>query len=279
MVPLDPRHATRVVGGNARSEEISMPVEYVEFEAARNREGLRMVVVPGVPSPWGEAAKGILHVKQIPYGAVKLDQGNDAMAEWTGTRSGPVAIYDNEAPRSGWAEILLLAERLSEKPRLLPSSPAERALAFGLSHEICGEMGLGWCRRLQGVHAGLSGGGGFPPPVAAYLAPKYGYHAEQADEYTARVVALLGMLASYLRAQHDAGNSYILGESLSAVDIYSATFMALIDPLPSEQCPMPDAMRAAFGTKDEATEKAADPILIEHRDFVYENHLELPLSI
>jgi glutathione S-transferase len=256
-----------------------MPVEYVEFEAARKRDGLRMVVVPGVPSPWGEAAKGILHVKQIPYVAVRLDQGNDAMAEWTGTRSGPVAILDDEAPRSGWAEILLLAERLSEKPALLPSSPAERAIAIGLSHEICGEMGLGWCRRLQGVHASLSGGGGFPPPVANYLAPKYGYRAEEAEDYTARVVSLLGMLSSYLRAQHEAGNRYYLGEALSAVDIYSATFLALVEPLAAEHCPMPDAMRAAFATRDDATERALDPILLEHRDFVYENHLELPLSL
>jgi len=256
-----------------------MPVEYVDFEDARKRSGLRMVVVTGVPSPWGEAAKGILHVKQIPYVAVKLDQGSDAMAEWTGTRSGPVAILDDEAPRNGWAEILLLAERLSEKPALLPTSPAERALAIGLSHEICGEMGLGWCRRLQGIHAGISGDGGFPTPIAHYLAPKYGYRAEEADTYTPRVASLLGMLSSYLHAQRDAGHRYYLGESLSAVDIYSATFLALFEPLPPEQCPLPDAMRAAFTTRDEATEEALDPILLEHRDFVYENHLELPLSL
>lgn len=37
-----------------------MPIEYVDFEEAREHGGLRMVVVTGVPSPWGEAAKGIL---------------------------------------------------------------------------------------------------------------------------------------------------------------------------------------------------------------------------
>jgi hypothetical protein len=88
-----------------------MPVEYVDFEAARARTGLRMVVVPGVPSPWGEAAKGILHVKRIPYVAVRLAAADAAMAEWAGQRSGPVAIYEDEPPRGGWAEILLLAER------------------------------------------------------------------------------------------------------------------------------------------------------------------------
>jgi hypothetical protein len=41
-----------------------MPIEFVDLEAARDAAGLRMVVVSGVPSPWGEAAKGILHVKR-----------------------------------------------------------------------------------------------------------------------------------------------------------------------------------------------------------------------
>lgn len=256
-----------------------MPVQYVDFEDARERDGLRMVVVPGVPSPWGEAAKGILFVKQIPWVAVRLDPGNSDLADWTGQRSGPVAMYRDEAPRSGWAEILLLCERLAATPALLPSDPAERALALGLSHEICGEMGLGWCRRLQGVHAGLSGSGGFPKGVAKYLAPKYGYRAEQAASYDARVVGILGMLAARLHAQRESGSRFYLGRALSAVDVYSAAFMALLEPLPPEQCPMPDAMRAAFGTLDPATEKALDPILIDHRDFVYRESLELPLSL
>ncbi len=256
-----------------------MPIDYVEFEEARERGGLRMVVVPGVPSPWGEAAKGILHVKQVPWVAVRLDQANAAMAEWTGERSGPVAMYDDEAPRSGWAEILLLAERLSAKPALLPDDPDERAVAMGLSHEICGEMGLGWCRRNAGVHAGLSGGdGGFPAGAARYLGDKYGYRAEEVEIYGKRIAGLLGALSARLHAQRDRGQRFYL-TSLSAVDIYSAAFMALFKPLPPDLCPMADFMRPAFETLDEATASALDPILIEHRDFVYAEYLELPLSL
>lgn len=256
-----------------------MPVEFVDFEDARQRAGLRMVVVSGVPSPWGEAAKGLLYVKQIPWVAVRLDVSNRALIDWTGQRSGPVAMYEDEAPRSGWAEILLLAERLAPKPALLPVDAEERALAFGLSHEICGEMGLGWCRRLQGVHAGMSGAGGFPKGVAEYLGPKYGYRAEEAATYDARVVAILEMLARRLQAQREAGSRFYLGDTLSAVDLYSAAFMALLRPLPSDQCPMPEALRAAFETRDPAAEKALDPVLIEHRDFIYDEFLELPLSL
>ena len=257
-----------------------MPIEYVDFEAGRESDGLRMVYVPGVPSPWGEAAKGVLHVKRIQYTALRLDQANKGMIDWIGGRSGPVALYREEAPRPGWAEILLLAERLSPEPSLLPADPDQRALAIGLSHEICGEMGLGWCRRLQGVHDGLSGGdAGFPKGVAQYLGPKYGYRPEEADTYQARVVGILEMLAARLHRQREAGSRFYLGSALSAVDIYSAAFMALVRPLPPEQCPMPEKMRAAFQSTDPATEKALDPILLEHRDFLYSDHLELPLSL
>ena len=256
-----------------------MPFEFVELADAQARDGLRVVFVPGVPSPWGEAAKGILHVKQIPFVGVRLDQGDDAMADWTGERSGPVAIYDDEPPRSGWMQILLLAERMAPEPALLPADPEERALAIGLSHEICGEMGLGWCRRNQGVHASLAGDGGFPGPVGKYLASKYGYRASEASLYVSRSVDVLRMLSERLKRQADAGSRYYLGQGLTAVDIYSATFMALAAPLPPEHCPMPDAMRAAFSDVDADTAAALDPALLAHRDFIYQEHLELPLQL
>lgn len=37
-----------------------MSFQYVSVQEAMKRGGLRMVVVGNVPSPWGEAAKGIL---------------------------------------------------------------------------------------------------------------------------------------------------------------------------------------------------------------------------
>lgn len=235
-----------------------------------------MVVVPGVPSPWGEAAKGIFHFKGIPWAAVRLDTGNEALLEWTGEQSGPVAMFDDEAPRSGWAEILLLAERLAPEPALLPPDADERALVIGLSHEICGEMGFGWCRRNQAVDDGLNGRGGFPEPVSAYLGAKYGYRAEEAADYVARVEAISRALAERLQRQKKSGSPFYFGEAPTAVDVYSATFMALYQPLPPELCPMPDALRAAFTAKDDAP---IDPILLSHRDFMYEQYMETPLSL
>jgi glutathione S-transferase len=256
-----------------------MTFQYMSVEEAIKRPGLRMVVVSDVPSPWGEAAKGILHIKGIEWVAVRLVYDSEPLKEWAGQRSGPVAIYDNERPRSGWDEILVLAERLAPRPSLLPNDPAERALAFGLGHEICDEGGLGWSRRLQLIHAGLHNAGGFPERVSKYLGKKYGYSPEVGAAAGARVAELLGMLVARLKAQHRAGSRFYVGDALTAVDVYSATFTAMFAPLPPEQCKMDAATRAAFATLDAQTEAALDPILFEHRDMMYAKHLERPLSL
>jgi len=161
----------------------------------------------------------------------------------------------------------------------LPPDASERALAFGLAHEICGEAGLGWSRRLQLVHAGLQNSGGFPERVAKYLAEKYGYGGDTGAAAGARVADLLRMLAQRLEAQRAAGSRYYVGHALTAVDVYSATVMALFRPLPPEQCKMRDSTRAAFETRDAQTEAALNPILVDHRDMVYSKYLELPLSL
>lgn len=256
-----------------------MSFAYVSLEEAMSRPGLRMVVVGNVPSPWGEAAKGLLHLKGLDWAAVRLVYDDDRLVEWAGQRSGPVLICDKERPRSGWAEILLLLERLAPTPALLPRDPADRALAFGLAHEICGEGGLGWSRRLQLVHAGLGNAGGFPERVSRYLGKKYGYTPAAGAGARDRVAELLRLLAQRLAAQRQAGSRYYLGNTLSALDVYSATCMALFDPLPPEQCAMDPVSRAAFGERDAVIDAALDPILLAHRDMMYREHLELPLAL
>jgi glutathione S-transferase len=256
-----------------------MTFRYVSVDEAIKLGGLRMVVVGGVPSPWGEAAKGILHIKGIEWVAVRLVYDSEPLKEWAGQRSGPVAIYEKERPRAGWDEILLLAERLAPTPSLLPKDAAARALVFGLAQEICDEAGLGWSRRLQLVHAGLQKAGGFPEPVAKYLAKKYGYSPGAEAAVRARVVELLGMLAARLKAQREAGSRYYVGTALTAVDVYAATVMAMFAPLPPEHCVVEAGTRAAFRTLDAQTEAALDSVLLEHRDMMYAEHLELPLSL
>jgi len=42
---------------------------------------------------------------------------------------------------------------------------------------------------------------------------------------------------------------------------------------------MPEPMRAAFSSMDDRVRGALDPILLEHRDRIYAEHLELPLTL
>ena len=257
-----------------------MPFEYIPVEDAVERAGLRMVVVGNVPSPWGEAAKGILHIKQLEWAAVRLVYDSDLLKKWAGQRSGPILLHDQGEPRSRWVDILLYTERLAPEPPLLPADAQLRAQVLGLAHEICGEEGLGWSRRIQMIHEGLTGGRGFSSDASKYLSRKYGYRGPESFETARqRVLALLGVLSAHLRQQRDGGRSYYFGDTLTAVDVYSATFMALFKPLPIEQCDMNPKTRAAFESYDPATEAALDPILFEHRDMMYQRHLELPLSL
>ncbi|HEX6637384.1 MAG TPA: hypothetical protein VF033_06990 [Steroidobacteraceae bacterium] len=255
-----------------------MSFEYLTAGQAIAAKGLRMVVVGNVPSPWSEAAKGFFHIKRIPFSAVRLAYDDEALKSWAGQLSAPVVVYEDETPRSGWAEILMLAERLAP-PALLPLQPEARGQALLLADKLCSPGGLGWMRRLQQVHASLTGNGGFPDRIAGYLGKKYGYDPSEGETYGIRVRRLLGELAGALREQHAAGKSYYLGDTLSATDVYSATFMALFKPLPDSQCRMHPAIRPAFEMLDAETAAALDPLLIEHRDMMYSRHLELPLAL
>ena len=121
---------------------------------------------------------------------------------------------------------------------------------------------------------------GFPETrsVARRLGDRYGYSAESVRAAGPRAAVILKRLSRELLAQRAAGSHYFIGDSLSALDIYWACFAALFQPLPEDVCPMPEMLRAAYSATDPVLRDAADPILLEHRDYVYEKHLELPLD-
>jgi glutathione S-transferase len=159
--------------------------------------------------------------------------------------------------------------------------PADRALMFGLAHEICGEQGLGWSRRLMMLDQLLGTPALAESPagdLARRLGDKYGYRPEAAAVAPARAAAILETLATQLREQHARGSRFLIGDALSALDIYWATFAALVKPLPAEQCPMPDFLRVQYEVQDPVVQAALDARLLEHRDFIYADALCLPLD-
>ena len=245
-----------------------MPIDYIEVSEAKKRPGLRLVLTTGVPGPWGEAAKGVLGVKNIAYTPVRQTAMtiDVELVEWTGQSSAPVAMYEDERPRAGWADILFLAERLQPEPALIPADPKQRAWMLGLCHEICGEHGLGWSRRLQLL-------AGAPADEPGTLPWKYGgQDARAMEQAEARVADILKLLDDQFAESRARGGSYLMGDSLRAVDIYWACFSNLIEPLSPERSPMPDYIRSSYGSWAGGCSNE----LIGLRDRVFEEHLGLP---
>lgn len=240
-------------------------------------EGLRIVLVRGVPSPWSQAAKTILEIKGLDYVAAPLDVGgpNEEIVDWSGQNSAPVVAWRDGPPLNRWLDILLLAERVAPTPALLPADSLHRALAIGLGHEILGERGIAWNRRLQMFSMAAKAG------AAARMAPlidKYGFDADDAAATGARIAATLRGLATQLRAQQARGVSYLVGDALSCVDIYWSAVMNMILPLPAPQCPIRESSRPAFTARDPEIVSALDPILVEHRDRIFKAHFRDPME-
>ncbi len=252
---------------------------YVSVEEAIPLRGLRLVLTRGVPGPWGEAAKAILHVKKIPYVKVAQVAGenDEALIRWTGAANAPTAMYDDERPRSERHAILFLAERLAPNPPLLPADPEQRALCLGLANEVAGELGFGWCRRIMLLQTDSS----TPEPVRRMLASlnaRYASPDYSAARAAERCAEIMTALAKRLHAQRARGSDYLLGDTLTVADLYWATFAVMLKPLPEEKCPMHPGQRAMYTARDPVLAAALDPILLEHRDTVYERHLELPVD-
>lgn len=257
--------------------------EYISVAQAKEQTGMRIVAAPGIPGPWAEAVKGFNYVKKIPYRVVQFDIGgeNADLVAWSAQASTPVMIWNDEFPKSVWSQQLALTERIQPNPTLIPPDLEDRLLLFGYANELCGENGLGWCRRLMVVQQ-LLNAPNLPDESRAfgeYFGAKYGYSPEGGESAPGRVAHILYALGERLQNQKKAGSRYFIGESLTALDIYWAAFAALIHPLPEEMCPMGDMNRFLYTNTDATVQAAVTPLLMEHRNFIYKEYLELPIDL
>lgn len=251
--------------------------------------GLRLVLNAGVPGPWSEAAKAIFRIKGIAHVPVAHEAGmaNEELVAWTGVANAPVAMLDDERPRAHWSEILLLAERLAPEPRLVPADEALRVEAWGLCHELCGEDGLGWNRRLQlleqseasarrkaaekdpqALHA--------PNIPVARMRHRYSPNGDPAVAER-RILDILALLDARLAANQSSGESWLVAGGLSAPDIYWAAFANLFAPMPDEWCPMPSFYRNNALAHSPQVARALTPRLLAHRDRIGALCFERPM--
>ena len=267
-------------------------LQYVSIAEARRMSGLRIVLgAYADPGMWREACKGICHVKQLQYVPVVtastgrsdaefgLDGADSELREWTAQSSAPVMIWNDERPRSTWIEQLYLAERLAPTPSLIPADPADRVTMFGLANELCGENGFGWMGRLMLVDIGMEPLVKEGPEWNFWrrFGQKYGLSEDALQAAPQRMAQCLTLLDAQLAKSQAAGGRYFFGSQLTALDIYWATFLGLIDPLPEDLCPMASFFRPLYTNTHPVVRGALSQRLIDHRMFVYAQHLELPV--
>ncbi len=247
-------------------------LDYLTVEEARGRSGLRLVITQGIPAPWGLAGRALFEVKKIPFAAVAQLPGgeNEALVAWTGHNSAPVAMLDDERPRAIWSEQLMLAERLAPQPSLIPDDQDARAEMLAMCHEICAEDGLGWNLRTLIFETQRAAGHDMPQMVRKYGSGTTASHA------THRINQVIGMLGRRLDAQLARGRRFLVGDRLSAADIYWTAFSNLMAPMDADLCEVPEYY-AGFGPMCMAAVEVPMTALLEHRDHIARTYFDTPM--
>ncbi len=199
-------------------------------EAAAMKTGTRVTFIPGLPALYAEALKNICFVKGIPLiralhpmMGVDKETGEDRQArlyELTSQTSIPTMFHDEERPRNVWIEQLALAERIGAPgtAKLIPDDFEQRVEVFGLCAVVLGEDGLVWNMRIMSDSP---------------LAQKYGYSEAASAAAPGKVAEVLELIDRRLASQEAVGSPYLVGESVSAADVYWATMsMSLLPPSP-----------------------------------------------
>lgn len=257
-------------------------MDYVDVSRARGMPGLKLVLSAGVPGPWSEAIKQVLQYKKIPYIPVIQRPGepNDDLVAWTGQRNAPAIVHDDEPILTRWLDMVWYAERLAPERALIPADSEKRVAVLGILGELAGEWGYGWCRRLMSfkVTSAMRPEGEPPSRGWQQMVREYRISPEEWNIAPARAAGIIGMLSRRLLAQRGNGSRYLVGDTITAADIFWAAFSLQFDPLPADVNPMAAIWRDLFKVTDPLILGEADPVLLEHRDFIFNAHLSLPLD-
>ena len=241
--------------------------------------GLRLVLVEGYPSPWGHAVKAMMEYKNLIYrtGAQKAGEDNPELIKWAGVNSGPVVAWDLGPPLNRWNDILFLLERLNPEKNLIPDDGTLRVQCMGFSHEICGELGLGWNRRLSMFRPIVESSE--MPDGFMNMADKWGYNQFDVEMAEERSVTILKTLAEQLKLQKTRGSKYFLGNSVTAIDFYWAAFSNLCELMPPSRCPVSPERRPLFENVSNIIKNELDPCLMEHRDRIMDEYFVVPMDL
>ena len=241
-------------------------------------EGVRITFIPGVQALYAEALKNICFVKEIPViralhplMGVDKETGEDRQArlyELTSQTSLPTMFVDAERPRNVWTEQLALAEQVggAGSPTLIPANVEHRITVFGLCAVVLGEDGLVWNMRI------LNDGP---------LGRKYGYSEEASAAAPAKVAQIVALMDSRLEQQAAKRSKYLVGDALTAADLYWATMSMIITDTPPDIMPVTQqnkGMLKFFAMNSQVPEiaNAMSARIVEHQRYILTTYCETP---
>ena len=253
--------------------------EFISLEeAAALKNGTRITFIPGVQALYAEALKNICFVKGIaviralhPMMGVDKETGEDRqkrLFELTSQTSLPTMFYNEERPRNVWIEQLALAEQIgsADSPTLIPADMAQRADMFGLCAVVLGEDGLVWNMRIMNDGP---------------LGRKYGYSDDASAAAPGKVGEVIALLDQRLQQQAEQGSRYLVGDTLTAADIYWATMSMCITDTPPQIMPATQQNQGmlkffAANAKVPAIAEALSSAVAEHQRYILTTYCETP---
>ncbi len=247
-------------------------------EAAEMTRGTRVTFVPGMQAIFAEALKNVCYVKKIPlirvlhpHMGIDKKTGKDRQAklyELTSQTSLPTMFHDEERPRNVWIEQLALAERIGSKdsPTLIPKEIKLRAEMFGLCAVILGEDGLVWNMRIL---------------IDSPLAAKYGYSKEASSAAPRKIAEVINLIDRQLDIQEKLGSPYLIGNSITAADVYWATISMTILPVPPEIMPKTKQNQGMLmyfesNSKIPLIKEALSKRIQNHQQYILKTYCETP---
>ena len=247
-------------------------------EAAEMTSGTRVTFVPGMQAIYAEALKNVCFVKKVPLIRVLHPQmgidkktGKDRQAklyELTSQTSLPTMFHDMERPRNVWIEQLALAERIGSKdsPTLIPKEFKLRAEMFGLCAVILAEDGLVWNMRIL---------------IDSPLGAKYGYSKEASSTAPRKIAEVITLIDHKLETQEKLGSPYLIGDSITAADVYWATMSMTILPVPPEIMPRTQQNQGMLiyfesNSKIPLIKDALSKRIQNHQQYILKTYCETP---
>ena len=205
----------------------SGPVSSI-LDSCRNENRTRVTFIPGVQALYAEALKNICYVKKIPLMIMmqkspsRVNKKKEAqLYDLTSQTSLPTMLHDEERPRNVWIEQLALAEEIGaeDSPSLIPDNLELRVEMFGVCAVVLAEDGLVWNARILNDSP---------------LARKYGYSEQASASALAKIAEIIRLMDGRLESQAKLGSPYLVGNTLTAADIYWATMCMIILPASPE---------------------------------------------